>query len=62
MIKDEIAIGSVAPEFRLPATMGGRFPLRPAGSGDHVDYAQREVGLADYRGKKVVLFFVREYN
>jgi len=21
-----------------------------------------EIGLADYRGKKIVLFFVREYN
>jgi len=42
---DETNVGSLAPDFRLPAHDG------------------REIGLADYRDKSlVVLFFVREHN
>jgi peroxiredoxin len=38
----ELEVGSAAPDFKLPANIGG------------------EIALNDYRGKKIVLFFVRE--
>jgi peroxiredoxin Q/BCP len=39
----ELEIGSVVPDFKLPAITGS------------------EIAVSDYRGKKIVLFFVREY-
>ncbi len=44
MSDPELQIGSVAPEFKLPANTGG------------------EVALSDFRGKRTILFFVREYR
>jgi peroxiredoxin Q/BCP len=44
MSDNELAVGSVAPDFKLPSNNGS------------------EVALSDYRGKKTILFFVREYN
>ncbi len=43
MAEAELVVGSVAPDFKLPANTGG------------------EIALSDYRGKKVVLFFIREF-
>ena len=43
MADHELVVGSVAPDFKLPANTGG------------------EIALSDYRGKKVVLFFIREF-
>ena len=44
MTNTELAVGSSAPEFKLPQNTGG------------------EISLSDYPGKKMILFFVREYN
>lgn len=41
----ELTAGAPAPDFRLPATLGGS----PTEVG--------EVGLADYRGRAVILYF-----
>lgn len=43
MADNEMEVGSLVPDFKLPSTTG------------------REIALSDYRGTKVVLFFVREF-
>lgn len=44
MAEDELVVGSMVPEFKLPSTTGS------------------DIAISDYRGRKVILFFVREYN